>query len=86
LGGGLTVSNPHALWATVGGAGATAGLHAFVLFAVVHWVDFYRLRVVIREFRHDIAGPKVYSGYGGMRGACFLRLFFLYKAGVMLIA
>lgn len=93
----LTVSNPYFLiwWATVGlGLATTAtklGLHAFVLFAIVHWlVDFIWVTTLSFASFHGttLFGPKVQQRViqvcaGAM---LFFGLFFLYKAGVMLVA
>jgi threonine/homoserine/homoserine lactone efflux protein len=93
----LTVSNPYFLiwWATVGLGLATSatkfGLHAFVLFAVVHWlVDFMWVTALSFASFHGttLLGPKVYQRImqtcaGAM---LFFGLFFLYKAGVILFA
>ena len=93
----LTVSNPYFLiwWATVGLGLATSatklGLHAFVLFAVVHWlVDFMWVTALSFASFHGttLFGPKVQQRVMQVcAGAMlFFGLFFLYKAGVMLIA
>jgi threonine/homoserine/homoserine lactone efflux protein len=93
----LTVSNPYFLiwWATVGLGLATSatrlGLHAFVLFAVVHWlVDFMWVTALSFASFHGttLFGPKVQQRVmlvcaGAM---LFFGLFFLYKACVVLIA
>jgi threonine/homoserine/homoserine lactone efflux protein len=93
----LTVSNPYFLiwWATVGlGLAITAtkfGLHAFALFAIVHWlVDLLWVPALSLASFHGttLFGPKVQKR---VIQACaiamlFFGLFFLYKAGVMLFA
>jgi threonine/homoserine/homoserine lactone efflux protein len=92
----LTVSNPYFLiwWATVGLGLATSatklGLHAFVLFAVVHWlVDFMWVTALSFASFHGttLFGPKVQQRVMQVcAGAMlFFGLFFLYKAGVMLL-
>ncbi|MGA2071547.1 MAG: LysE family transporter [Sedimentisphaerales bacterium] len=93
----LTLSNPYFLlwWATVGlGLATTAtkfGLHAFVLFAVVHWlVDFIWVTALSLASFHGttLLGPKVYRRVMQVcAGAMlFFGLFFLYKAGVTIFA
>jgi threonine/homoserine/homoserine lactone efflux protein len=93
----FTISNPYFLvwWATVGLGLATSatklGLHAFVLFAVVHWlVDFMWVTALSFASFHGttLFGPKVQQRVMQVcAGAMlFFGLFFLYKAGVMLIA
>ena len=93
----FTISNPYFLiwWATVGLGLATSatklGLHAFVLFAVVHWlVDFMWVTALLFASFHGttLFGPKVQQRVMQVcAGAMlFFGLFFLYKAGVMLIA
>jgi threonine/homoserine/homoserine lactone efflux protein len=93
----LTVSNPYFLiwWATVGlGLAITAtkfGLYAFALFAIVHWlVDLLWVTALSFASFHGttLFGPKVQQRVMQVcAGAMlFFGLFFLYKAGVMLIA
>ncbi len=93
----LTVSNPYFLiwWATVGLGLATNatnfGLYAFVLFAIVHWlVDLIWVTALSLASFHGttLFGPKVQQRVMQVcAGAMlFFGLFFLYKAGVMLIA
>jgi len=93
----FTISNPYFLvwWATVGLGLATSatkfGLHAFVLFAVVHWlVDFMWVTALSFASFHGttLFGPKVQQRVMQIcAGAMlFFGLFFLYKAGVVLIA
>ncbi|MGD0597915.1 MAG: LysE family transporter [Sedimentisphaerales bacterium] len=93
----LTVSNPYFLiwWATVGlGLAITAtkfGLYAFALFAIVHWlVDLLWVTALSFASFHGttLFGPKVQRRVMQVcAGAMlFFGLFFLYKAGVMLIA
>jgi threonine/homoserine/homoserine lactone efflux protein len=93
----LTVSNPYFLiwWATVGlGLAITAtkfGLYAFALFAIVHWlVDLLWVTALSFASFHGttLFGPKVQQRVMQIcAGAMlFFGLFFLYKAGVMLIA
>ena len=93
----LTVSNPYFLiwWATVGlGLAITAtkfGLYAFALFAIVHWlVDLLWVTALSLASFHGttLFGPKVQQRVMQVcAGAMlFFGLFFLYKAGVMLIA
>jgi threonine/homoserine/homoserine lactone efflux protein len=93
----FTISNPYFLvwWATVGLGLATSatklGLHAFVLFAVVHWlVDFMWVTALSFASFHGttLFGLKVQQRVMQVcAGAMlFFGLFFLYKAGVMLIA
>ena len=93
----FTISNPYFLvwWATVGLGLATSatklGLHAFVLFAVVHWlVDFMWVTALSFASFHGttLFGPKVQQRVTQVcAGAMlFFGLFFLYKAGVILIA
>ena len=93
----LTVSNPYFLiwWATVGLGLATSatklGLHAFVLFAIVHWlVDFMWVTALSFASFHGttLFGPKVQQRVMQVcAGAMlFFGLFFLYKAGIILIA
>jgi len=93
----FTVSNPYFLiwWATVGLGLATSatkfGLYAFMLFAVVHWlVDFMWVTALSFASFHGttLFGPKVQRRVMQVcAGAMlFFGLFFLYKAGVMLIA
>jgi threonine/homoserine/homoserine lactone efflux protein len=93
----FTISNPYFLvwWATVGLGLATSatkfGLYAFVLFAVVHWlVDFMWVTALSFASFHGttLFGPKVQRRVMQVcAGAMlFFGLFFLYKAGVMLIA
>ena len=93
----FTVSNPFFLvwWATVGlGLAITAtkfGLYAFALFAIVHWlVDLLWVTALSLASFHGttLFGPKVQQRVmqvcdGAM---LFFGLFFLYKAGVILIA
>ena len=92
----LTVSNPYFLiwWATVGlGLAITAtkfGLHAFALFAIVHWlVDLLWVTALSLASFHGttLFGPKVQQRVMQIcAGAMlFFGLFFLYKAGVLLI-
>ncbi len=92
----LTVSNPYFLiwWATVGlGLAITAtkfGLYAFALFAIVHWlVDLLWVTALSLASFHGttLFGPKVQQRVMQVcAGAMlFFGLFFLYKAGVMLI-
>jgi threonine/homoserine/homoserine lactone efflux protein len=92
----LTVSNPYFLiwWATVGlGLAITAtkfGLYAFALFAIVHWlVDLLWVTALSLASFHGttLFGPKVQRRVMQVcAGAMlFFGLFFLYKAGVMLI-
>ena len=93
----FTISNPYFLvwWATVGLGLATSatklGLHAFVLFAVVHWlVDFMWVTALSFASFHGttLFGPKVQQRVMQVCACAmlFFGLFFLYKAGVMLIA
>ena len=93
----FTVSNPYFLiwWATVGLGLATNatkfGLYAFVLFAIVHWlVDFMWVTALSFASFHGttLFGQKVQRRVMQVcAGAMlFFGLFFLYKAGVMLIA
>jgi len=93
----LTVSNPYFMiwWATVGlGLAITAtkfGMHAFALFAIVHWlVDLLWVTALSLASFHGttLFGPKVQRRVMQVcAGAMlFFGLFFLYKAGVMLIA
>jgi threonine/homoserine/homoserine lactone efflux protein len=93
----LTVSNPYFLiwWATVGLGLATNatnfGLYAFVLFAIVHWlVDFIWVTALSLASFHGttLFGPKVQQRVMQVcAGAMlFFGLFFLYKAGAVLIA
>jgi len=93
----FTVSNPYFLiwWATVGLGLATSatnfGLYAFVLFAIVHWlVDFMWVTALSLASFHGttLFGPEVQQRVMQVcAGAMlFFGLFFLYKAGVMLIA
>jgi threonine/homoserine/homoserine lactone efflux protein len=93
----FTVSNPFFLvwWATVGLGLATNatkfGLYAFVLFAIVHWlVDLLWVTALSFASFHGttLFGPKVQRRVMQVcAGAMlFFGLFFLYKAGVMLIA
>ena len=93
----LTVSNPYFLiwWATVGlGLAITAtkfGLYAFALFAIVHWlVDLLWVTALSLASFHGttLFGPKVQQRVMQVcAGAMlFFGLFFLYKAGVILIA
>jgi len=93
----LTVSNPYFLiwWATVGlGLATTAtkyGMYGFALFAVVHWlVDLLWVTALSFASFHGttLFGPKVQRRVMQVcAGAMlFFGVFFLYKAGVMLIA
>ena len=93
----LTVSNPYFLvwWATVGlGLATTAtkyGMYGFVLFAVVHWlVDLIWVTALSFASFHGtmLFGPKVQRRVMQVcAGAMlFFGLFFLYKAGIILIA
>jgi threonine/homoserine/homoserine lactone efflux protein len=93
----FTVSNPFFLvwWATVGLGLATNatkfGLYAFVLFAIVHWlVDLLWVTALSFASFHGttLFGPKIQQRVMQVcAGAMlFFGLFFLYKAGVMLIA
>jgi threonine/homoserine/homoserine lactone efflux protein len=94
----FTVSNPFFLvwWATIGlglitYANEQFGLYAFALFAVVHWlVDFMWVTALSLASFHGttLFGPKVQQRVMQVcAGAMlFFGLFFLYKAGVMLIA
>jgi threonine/homoserine/homoserine lactone efflux protein len=93
----FTISNPYFLvwWATVGLGLATSatklGLHAFVLFAVVHWlVDFMWVTALSFASFHGttLFGAKIQRRVMQVcAGAMlFFGLFFLYKAGVILIA
>ena len=93
----LTVSNPYFLiwWATVGlGLAITAtkfGLYAFALFAIVHWlVDLLWVTALSLASFHGttLFGPKVQRRVIEVCAGAMLLfgLFFLYKAGVLLIA
>ena len=92
----LTISNPYFLiwWATVGlwlATGATKiGLHAFILFTIVHWlVDFMWVTALSFASFHGttLLGPNVQKRVMQVcAGAMlFFGLYFLYKAGVMLL-
>jgi threonine/homoserine/homoserine lactone efflux protein len=93
----LTVSNPYFLlwWATVGlgliqYATTNFGIYAFALFAIVHWlVDFMWVTALSFASFHGttLFGPKVQRRVMEVcAGAMlFFGLFFLYKAGVMLL-
>ncbi len=93
----FTAFNPYFLiwWATVGLGLATSatkfGLYAFVLFAIVHWlVDFMWVTALSFASFHGttLFGLKVQQRVMQLcAGAMlFFGLFFLYKAGVILIA
>ena len=93
----FTISNPYFLvwWATVGLGLATNatkfGLYAFVLFAIVHWlVDLLWVTALSLASFHGttLFGPKVQQRVMQVCACAmlFFGLFFLYKAGVMLIA
>jgi threonine/homoserine/homoserine lactone efflux protein len=94
----FTVSNPFFLvwWATIGlgliqYATANFGIHAFALFAAVHWlVDFLWVTALSFASFHGttLLGPKVYHRVMQVcAGAMlFFGLFFLYKAGVKIFA
>jgi threonine/homoserine/homoserine lactone efflux protein len=93
----LTVSNPYFIlwWTTVGlGLATTAtklGLHAFVLFAIVHWlVDFIWVTALSFASFHGttLLGPKIQKRIMQVCAAAmlFFGLYFLYKAGVVLLA
>jgi threonine/homoserine/homoserine lactone efflux protein len=93
----LTVSNPYFLvwWATVGLGLATSatklGLHAFVLFAIVHWlVDFLWVTALSFASFHGttLFGPKVQQRVMQVCAVAmlFFGFFFIYKAAVILFA
>ncbi len=91
----LTISNPYFLiwWATVGlGLAITAtniGLHAFVLFTIVHWlVDLLWVTALSFASFHGtmLLGPAIQKRVMHVcAGAMlFFGLFFLYKAAYIL--
>jgi threonine/homoserine/homoserine lactone efflux protein len=94
----FTVSNPFFLvwWATIGlglirYATTQYGIHAFALFAIVHWlVDFMWVTALSFASFHGttLFGKKVQKRVMQVcAGAMlFFGLFFLYKAGVILFA
>jgi threonine/homoserine/homoserine lactone efflux protein len=92
----LTASNPYFLiwWATVGLALATRatqfGLHAFVLFAVTHWlVDLLWVTAMSFAAFHgtSLLGPKSQTIILKLCAAAMLlfALFFLYNSTLLLI-
>jgi len=92
----LTASNPYFLiwWATVGLALATRatqfGLHAFVLFAVTHWlVDLLWVTALSFAAFHgtSLLGPKSQTIILKLCAAAMLlfALFFLYNSTLLLI-
>jgi threonine/homoserine/homoserine lactone efflux protein len=93
----FTVSNPFFLvwWATIGlGLATTAtklGLHAFALFAIVHWlVDFLWLTALSFASFHGTAllGPKVQQRVLEVCAAVMFLfgLQFIYKTAIILFA